>query len=136
MDMHVQRDFAFDRASARYLEPVATAQPQARAPRTRRTWRVGRYAALLAYLSAAALVLLLAAPAYRDRPSGAVKAAAPPPARPAHLPAFIPSWAWKLSAWHATAGSARGRRPHGAPHPLPRWYWTWHAWRMKIQSPA
>jgi len=118
---------------------VATAQPHVRAhPRSRRASHVGRYAALLAYLAAAGLVFLLVSPAYRDRvPSGAAPAAALPlPARPAHLPAFIPSWAWKLNAWHATKGSERGRRPHGAPHPLPAWYWTWHAWRMKAQRDA
>jgi hypothetical protein len=117
---------------------VAAAQPYPR-PRlkARRRSHAGRYAAALAYLAALGLVFFLAAPAYRDRgPAVDRGAAAPLPARPAHLPAVIPSWAWKLSAWHATSGSERGRRPHGAPHPLPGWYWTWHAWRMQVERHA
>ena len=115
---------------------VAAAQPYPR-PRlkARRRSHAGRYAAALAYLAALGLVFYLAAPAYRD-PAGDRGAAASLAARPANLPAFIPSWAWKMSAWHAASGSERGRRPHGAPHPLPGWYWTWHAWRMQVERHA
>ena len=115
---------------------MATVQPHARVrPGTRHASHVERYAAVFAYVAALALVVVLSAPAFLSRgPSSAEQAAAVAvPARPADLPAFIPSWAWKISAWHDTKGSERGRRPRGAPHPLPRWYWTWHAWRVQIR---
>jgi hypothetical protein len=115
---------------------VAAAQPYLRPRRkARRRSHAGRYAAALAYVAALGLVFFLASPAYRANDS-VDRAAAALPARPAHLPAFIPSWAWEMSAWHATSGSERGRRPHGAPHPLPAWYWKWHAWRMQVTRHA
>lgn len=130
----------FTRPQARYLDGVATVQPNVR-PRlrterrqTKRRRRFGRYAAVLAYLAALGLVVALSAPVLFSRSSGAQQAStAALPARPANLPSFIPGWAWEMSAWHETKGSERGRRPHGAPHPLPKWYWAWHAWRTQVQ---
>jgi hypothetical protein len=57
----------------------------------------------------------------------------PRPARPAGLPRRIPSWAWRLRAWHRLPRAQRGPRPSGVPRRLPSWYWPWYRWLGAVE---
>jgi len=49
-------------------------------------------------------------------------------ARPVHLRARIPHWAFEILTWRAHGRHAA--RP-AAPAHLPRWYWRWARWRLQ-----
>jgi len=52
------------------------------------------------------------------------------PPKPKGVPKRVPSWAWKMYAWHSQPRRRRGPRPK-APKRLPRWYWKWRRWRLQ-----
>jgi hypothetical protein len=63
----------------------------------------------------------------------AASPAQPKPPRPAGLPRRIPSWAWRLRAWHRLPSSQRGPRPEGTPRRPPSWYWPWFRWTGAVE---
>ena len=74
-------------------------------------------------------VIVLGLPASAPPPSPP----APRPPRPGGLPRRIPSWAWRLRAWHRLPKAQRGSRPDGTPHRLPSWYWPWYRWIGELE---
>ena len=59
--------------------------------------------------------------------------AQPRPPRPAGVPRRIPSWAWRLRAWHRLPKAQRGPRPQGTPRRPPSWYWPWFRWTGAVE---
>jgi hypothetical protein len=124
------------------VPPVSVLDLPPEHPVVTRLTRYGTRLAALAALGAAGFLVWVAiqpvlpgdtpAPAAEEPAVAATEPALPASPRPDGVPARIPAWAWRLSAWHAAPAAGRGARPAAAPARVPAWYWRWHAWRLEL----